>query len=202
MSRTFYKFALYFNILVTAVGMYYGYKYFQLGEKIVELPDYPNLFIIDQVLILIAIGILLTYFHHKKFKHAFIVLVIATIISLFHFITGYTWLLGRPWGTLDQVSFLALTASDLAFGVVLLYSNARTKPYLKKLGIVICIFLPVVIVLYIIVISTTNAALRTTLSDTFRWIELIGSFIPILYVLHFFKEMNETPLEDTAQLAR
>ncbi len=196
--RSYYKLAIILFAILAIDQLYHSIIRYQLGSQIYELDYYPTWMIGSYLLDLLTTLILLKYFHHKKFRAAFSTLIVVAIASLFHYGTSYTWIMGRTWGTIDIVSFLLILTVGLAFSIVLVVSNTKTRPYLKRLGVICCVYVPIVMGFYIYAISSTGAG-NPTMALIYKWLEIIGSFILTLYIFNFLSELKETPQANTIQ---
>lgn len=196
LNRKLYILGVLFMTLSMLYSMFHAFNYFQIGNAVYEHPHIIKWHLLGFALDVPVFIVLFYYFRHKDYNHAFSVLIVLAVTVLIFHITGYTWLQGRVWGMQDKVSFMLLLGVLTIYGFVLIYSNASERPYLKKIGYFISVFTPIVATMYVLIITNNDTWLQETLNYAFRWAELIGSIIPILYIFNFLRELKQTPPQE------
>ncbi|WP_462248109.1 hypothetical protein [Ekhidna sp.] len=193
MSRSLLKAGIIFTLILVLDGLIYSYYYYQTEGQIWMDIAFRKWLIIGYSLGFIVTILLAIYFKSKNYRVLFIITIIEIPITIFRFINDYQAVGSEEIGLLFHTSVIAIQLIGLAFAIALISTIAREQRYLRLVGQVLCVFIPIVLTLYILYWTSSSADIKVTIGNIFLWLEPAGQFIPIFYALNFMDELKKLP---------
>ncbi|AHM62778.1 peptidase-like protein [Flammeovirgaceae bacterium 311] len=200
MNKSFYHFANFFIILIVAASVFQGTLRILLGPAIFALESFPIWFLVTNAITLAGSFFLLKYYYHKKYRITFYTGTIAILAGLCH--AGVIYIMLTSGGLVNYVMptlFLSIGA-NLVYAISLMASRASKKIWLKTAGY--SIFLTGLVTGAALLWSLNNqeAQLDGSLEKIIQRVSLLGSLIPLLYILNFMGEQKvlKEDLADTS----
>ena len=195
-----YKSLLRLGIIVTIIfvllGWFYCYRYYYLEEPLWQQLSFRPWLLFSFVINFIGIFVISAYFKIKGYKNALAAMVAITISAIYGFIVAYQAIgSGAEAGLNDHIAYGSAFLTNSIFAWVLINSKVSERPYLKTLGKVLFIYLPVELVLYLLYFTTADGGVKASVDHAFGWLEPIGFAIAILEILNYVSELRESPKE-------
>lgn len=200
MKQYFYVLAVFFASLLTAAAALQAVIYVIHGGEMFGLKSFKEWFTVTNALYLLSSLLVLKYYQHKNYRIAFLTATIHIIASLFLFIVFYYMIVERAVNRLYiPAVFLSLTAG-ISYALSLIFSQARERVWLKIAGIAILIFGLAQLTDALLYLNTESGLVKGNLDKIRPWLSLIGSFVPVLFILNFIEESrnsnkDRTPLQ-------
>ncbi|WP_114748547.1 carboxylesterase family protein [Pleomorphovibrio marinus] len=188
MDQTSYKNAVFFSGLIVLAGLIQAFFYSQMGARIYGLESFVPWFLLLNVMSILFNILLLKYFHHKKYRYAFITLSLVTIATIVHAVVVFLILWTRESSGYLPFTFLMLVGSGVFYGLSLMLTRAGDRPWLKIGGILI-------ILVDFFLFSTFAWTLQfpDSIPNLDSYHELatqIGLLIPLALLLNFWSELR------------
>ena len=202
LNRSFYSFAVFISALSAVIVVIHGIIYFLIGRQIYSLPIFFSWYFFYSLLSLLSLLVYLNYFHFKRYSLAFWASVVNFSAGLFQFITFFGWsMAAKEWMNIYLVAQLLSLGTAILFGLVLIFSDAGRRFWLKFAGIFFVIIGIVVMTATIWYIDSTAADKLTTLEQILKWALLISCIGPIMIVMNFLDEQKQLRTEDSDSAA-
>ncbi len=206
MTGRFYQLVCSSLGLTVAAGLFQSWLHFQLGVDMYMLPSFRSWFLVGNVISLTTSVLILTYYHRKQYQAAFLTGVVASCVIvgglLFLFFSTLYPLIGRY--TYEVILFGISTA--LVYSASLFMSKARSRPWLKRAGVMSTILYLGQLAAVIWFIDTPPYPLNITLDTIRQWLSLADWIVPVLFLINFVDELqsadsvNEPPALSTRLL--
>jgi hypothetical protein len=161
------------------------------GTQFNEFVTFPNLVVIDGIILLFCEVIFLKYFHTKGYKIAFILSLVSAITFLVLYTAVYSFFargIGSG-GLINIVASLHLIAVTM-FSLGLVFSKASEQPLLKKAGYVGAVVGLIILFTHVAVLNMPEGDMQNGLININTWFGRLGGLIAIFYILNFYQEFK------------
>lgn len=163
-----------------------------------ELQSLVGWFIFESLIALICSLITLKYYHHRKYWFSYRVMIISTLVSIFHFITVYKVLVTKGLSLYFFIATLLVLIIGILYAISLIFSETRKRPWLKAAGFFL-FFLGLGLLLSTTwAISSISARTGGIIGKIEQWASLIGSVIPVLFIMNFLSEKSTAKKNNTS----
>jgi Dienelactone hydrolase family len=189
MNRSHYFIENFFLGLSIVSGLLQSIVYLQLGgSQMFFLESFTWWFLISNVVSFSASIMILKYYRDKQYQFAFSTGTITVISHLFHFAVISIALFTRQLESIYFFSLFAIQVTGIVYAIALIFSSSGKRPWLKAAGVAVfllcCFFLSILTWS----ITSRDVQLKLTLEKIIQWATLIGSLVPLLFVLNFLSE--------------
>ena len=190
MTRTFYSYAIFFNILSVLLILTQSISYFLIGSRFMELASTRGWLFFSLGIAAVNWFIMVVYFRYRNYQFAIwaVAVVIATsTIQAFSFLKI---LQTREITPLFAVTTISAILGAIILGLTLLLSKARERYWLRFAGI--SLILVGVFGLSTIVwgLTSVDARVDGTVEKLDKWGTLAQCMIPIFLILNFVSERS------------
>ncbi len=190
MARSFYYSALFVTGLLILLSFFRSFLHFELGAQLYALPSLGQWWVVEYLVSLLWSLILLKYFHFKQFRFTFWVMAVAIAASLYHFILLYALLTTRELNTPYLVATFLVSGIGILYAISLIFSKAGQRPWLKAAGIFSCLLGVAGMSALIWALQSIAIRQNGTMETIELWGTLLGSLVPVLYFMNFWKERD------------
>lgn len=160
------------------------------GVAFNEFTAYPDLVVVDWVVLILCEVILLKYFHAKKYKVAFVTSLISAITFMVLYTSVFTFFRGEGSGEfINQIVTVHLIAA-ITYSLSLVRSKASERPLLKQAGVLGTVVGCVVLSTHVVGLNLNEGALLHAVISLNLWVGRLGGLILIFYVLNFYQELR------------
>ena len=177
MSKRYLLFALFIVGLCVALMLFHSFIYVQLGTAMFVMDSFNDWYILLLLLSLVSLLILLNYYRVKKYRWALGVGIVAGL-------AGLAQLIAMNYA---PVMFMAL-GTGLIYGLVLIFSETSSRPWLKIAGIVMLVVEGILIITWF-----RNPGVEN-IERTHQWTILANSFVPVAFLLNFWSEYHASEI--------
>lgn len=197
MNPTMYYLGIFLVGLSMAMTVFQSLIFLLSGQPIYTIPYSKFWLILYMILQIVLTFIILKYYQHKEYRLAFYSYIIVAIASIYQL----SLLFGLLIGTAVLVSFyptsiLLFFGTSLLYALSLIFSGATTRPWLKALGILMCLFVLILIPMFIIGKNDPQFMLsKGNLYEIYMWISICASMLPAFYIMNFRNELKEFNVE-------
>lgn len=198
MPRNFYSFAIFFTGLYIAVTLFQSIILFQIGANVFQLDSLFSWIILVSLISLSWSLVMLKYYHFNQYTFTFWTAVISTVASLFHFIAIYQILTEREMSGYYFFTTLIVQGTSILNAITLIFSDAGRRSWLKAAGVFSLFFGIVSMIIFIWAITSVDARLNGTIQKAEQWMSLIGSFVPVLFIMNFLHERSTAKKGNTS----
>ena len=191
--RTFYSFAVFFSALGFVITTIHSLFYFKLGRSMYTMESFASWFFLGTIATLVISLIILKYYHHRKYKFAFIVGAIAAISSLAFSLLVYGMMMGARVLSYYIPVYIFSLAVGIIYGASLMPSPAGKRPWLRAAGILV--FALHAFLMVVVVAFTRSILSNVEVERIHQWTSLASLLIPALFTLNFLSELRTTKRE-------
>jgi dienelactone hydrolase len=170
------------------VGLFHAIVYFKLGAALFDLPSVSNWFIFTSLISLIWSLVLLKYYHVKRYRGTFRIMAISIVASLFQATMFYYILRTREITIYYIVAILIVLVAGLAYGLILIFSDAGTRPWLRRAGIFVFFVHLIFLSSAIWALTSISVRLNGTIEKVEQWSSLVASVAPVFFMINFMRE--------------
>jgi hypothetical protein len=163
------------------------------------LDSFLKWYLVENIIFLASTLILLKYFHYRKYWFCFCAAIIVSIASASYAVFVYSTITGKMLATNFIPALIFSLSAGLLFGISLLTSNARNRPWLKTSGIFIIAIELVVGFIVFFPRFVPDTLLTEILPKIQNWVILIGHLTPVLFIMNFWDEIRTPPELDPPQ---
>jgi poly(3-hydroxybutyrate) depolymerase len=196
MTKRFYSYAVFFTALQFIVGLFHAIMYFRLGAALFDLPSVSNWFIFTWIISVIWSLILLKYYQAKQYRSTFRIMAISIVASAFQAIHFYDILRTREMTIYYMISILGVLIAGLAYGLILTFSNAGERPWLKRAGIFQIFVHLAFLASAIWALTSIGVSLNGTIEKIEQWASLVASIAPVFFMMNFVHERTTAKNEE------
>lgn len=190
MTKPFYQTICASLGLSLAAGLFQSWLHFQRGIDLYMLASFRSWFLVGDFIALITAILLLTYFHHKRFKVAFWAGLVATLISLATLLYLILATLYPLLGQYHKVAILMGVLASLVYGATLATSRSGSRPWLKRAGIVLAILYGAQLAALVWFKDIPPYPPNATLDLIQQYLALADRIVPVLLLFNFIDELN------------
>jgi pimeloyl-ACP methyl ester carboxylesterase len=196
MNRNLYSFGISLSILHFIIALVQGIIFFQLGNQTYSLDSFRLWYACSSVVVLLSALIVLRYFHYRKFRVAFWCLLVTTFTSVLQFIVVFAALSGKQLLFPFHIPvMLIVLVTSIAYATSLIFSDAGSKWWLKVAGVTSLIIGSVLTLSLVWVLTAPDPTKQQLVERIHQWLVLLGSIIPVFYILNFVEERKVFPRE-------
>jgi hypothetical protein len=202
MDKSFYHFANFFIILTVAASVFQGTIRILLGPAIFSLESFPIWFLVTNAITLATSYFLLKYYYDKRFRVTFYTGTIAILTGLCHAVVIYVMLTSGGLENFVMPTLFLSIVANIVYAVSLMASSARKRLWLKIAGYAIFLTSLVVGAVLNWGLNNSEVQLDGSLEKFIQRVSLVGSLIPLLYILNFMGELKvlkEGPADTSIQ---
>lgn len=199
MNRNLYFFGMFFLGLSAASTLLEGIVYLQLGSQINSLDSFLNWYLINNLIALVATGILLKYYWHKGYRTTFYCGLITALAALCVITVVYQIITARELMNFFPFFYLALIVTGIVYGLSLIFSKAGEKRWLSITGVVYVFLGLITGSLYIWALKFPDFQTIASPEKFHQWIGLFGFIVPLLFLMNFNNELKALKAEETSK---
>ncbi|WP_461051255.1 carboxylesterase family protein [Spirosoma arcticum] len=202
MTNRFYSYANFSLGLAVAAGLLQSVIHFQLGIGIVSLQSISSWFFLVSLISLAASVFMLLYHHNKKHRFALQAGLLATAANFCVFTFRWLLFLNRELVIYTTPIFFLVVSAGIVYAISLIVSRAGERYWLKTAGVCYLILGLAQLTALILYIDFQSVSIHPTLDKIRQWTTLVGSLLPVLFILNFLGEAKrvKNQSEDTTQL--
>lgn len=198
LNRAFYSFSVFVFAVFAVIHLVQGINYFLIGQQIYAVSIFFSWYIFQSCLIFLASFVYINYFYFKKYIAAFWAAVANAIAGLVQFVVFVGLLTGkREWVSLYIPIELLLLVTITLLGLILIFSNAGKRPWLKFVGIYYVIIGVILMAVGIWYLNSVTTVVLSVLEQTTKWAFLLGFIGPVMMMMNFLEEKKELRSEDS-----
>ena len=195
MTKEFYQSVCFSLGLTLAAGLFQSWLHFQLGTDVYLLPSFPGWVLVGSLISLITAVFLLTYYQHKHYRAAFATGLVASIITVVSLVYLFMIRLYPLLGKYPTAVIFLGVVTNLAYAASLFVSKARSRPWLKRAGIVLFILYVGHLASLVWFIHTPPYPPNPTFDLIRQWLSLVERIVPILLLVNFVDEYQRVELD-------
>jgi pimeloyl-ACP methyl ester carboxylesterase len=200
MNLTFYKFGILFLGLSIVGGLFQSSIHFQLGAGMHYLQPFADWYLVVNIISLIGTLFLLRYFHYRKYWVAFSAGLIATLLGFCLFIFNYIVLIlvARELASYGILLQLLSLGSGIVFALSLIFSQAGKRPWLRTAGVLMFITYFVFGAAFVWGLMFGEFFANGTFDKMLQWVLFLNNFVPVFFILNYWRELRLLKAEDAA----
>ena len=187
-TRSFYSSAIFFSGLCILTGLLQSIIYFELGYRMNELQSLGGWSLFGFLIWLIWSLILLKYYHHKQYGFTYWTMMAYIAASLYYIVLAYGISKTSEFTTHYIIVSLILMGMSILYAGSLIFSKAGKRPWLKAAGISLFILGLISFSTFTRAFSSYDILLNGTAAKIVQWVTLMGSLVPILFIMNFWSE--------------
>ena len=195
MNRIFYRNANFFVMLTVAAGVFQSTLVLLHGPGVFSLESFAIWFLVVNAVTLAAGICMLKYFHYRKYRLALLTGTIAVLGSLCHATIIYIILVSGELQDYFMPTLLISMGTGMIYATSLIFSRAGERLWLKIAGVSALIIGVVVGAALLWGMKVPEVYLNGTLDKIFQRASLVGSLIPLLYIMNFLDELKSLKKE-------
>lgn len=196
-KKEFYIFGIIFLALYVVFSAFQGLSYLQLVGNFYTLKPYPNWILGISFTYVVTSFFLLKYYQSNKYWFPLILGIIAVVLSVGQSILFYIILEKGKWMEYYLPVFLAVTCVNIPYGVSLIFSKASERIWLRVAGISITVIS--VTLLAVFWLFSFQHIQPGTLEAVNKWLYILTSLVPVLFIFNFWQELKGAGKESTNQ---
>jgi hypothetical protein len=190
MNKSHYEFGIFFLGLALVCSIFHSILYLRLDNQMFAQQSFVNWFLVFNVIWLIGSLIQLRYYRYKKYGLAFNTAVFVVASTVCQLIILYAILRARLLQNMYvPITFLVIL-TGLANGIVLIFSIAANRPWLKAAGVFISVVCTVLLSAGIGTVLPQAVGLNPLLQQILKWASVAYSLTPIFLMLNFMSELR------------
>jgi pimeloyl-ACP methyl ester carboxylesterase len=192
MNRSFYSFAILFTALHLIVGLFLSLIFFGLPGQVYTFQSFPFWIIGSSIITIISSFLALKYYHHKKYWFTFGTALVSIVAFVSYAIVLYIMLTAKEMINYWFIVVLLELSTMILYAISLIVSKAGERHWLKTAGV--CLFVIALMSLLgeiCVLISKDDLELREIETNVYRWTSLIGSLVPLLFIINFLHEREK-----------
>ncbi|MVM37754.1 peptidase [Spirosoma sp. HMF3257] len=194
MTKKFYQTICSSLGLSLAAGLFQSWLHFQVGVDLYLLPSFRSWFFIGNLIALSTSVFVLTYYHRKSYQVAFSTGLVATSVIFGSLLYLFFTTLYPPIAKhIPKVMALGII-TGLVYASSLFVSETKTRPWLKRAGIVSALLYVAQLVALVWFIDTPPYPVNATLDTIRQWLSLLDRIVPILLLGNFVDELQRANL--------
>jgi hypothetical protein len=190
MTKQLYRATIAFLGLGAIAGFLVNLLYFHVGINLLTQPSFPNLFLVITLITLVGGCLILRYFYQQHYWVAYTTGLFYTFISFSRAIQVYIQLVPFTRSLESYyipVFFLEISCSIL-YAASLILSQTGKQPWLKAAGGYFLLLKLVTLAMLIWSLQAHPIQMSPILEKTDQWVSLIGCFLPVLFIRHFWQQ--------------
>ncbi|MEH6681111.1 MAG: hypothetical protein V7724_11220 [Sediminicola sp.] len=187
-NKNFYTIGILLLLFTAAMGMFLGIGHFQIGDKVFYLPTFLVWFAIMALIDLLALSVLLKYYHHKKYSRAYILGMVYLISLVCHFIVFYAIISARSLEVWFRYTYELVLISQILYGLGLICSKTGTRQWLKAAGVFMVVLGSVQLLTFFWILNTENVKIPMVLQTVRSWNFFVNGLLPVPFILNFASE--------------
>ena len=202
MTNRFYSYANFSLGLAVVAGLVQSAIHFQLGVGIISLQSISDWFLLVTLISLAASVFMLLYHRNKKHRFALQAGLMATAANLCAFTFRWLLFLNRELAIYTTLIIFLIVSSGIVYAISLIVSKAGERYWLKTAGVCYLILGLAQLTALVVYIDFQSISVHPTLDKIRQWTTLVGSLLPVLFILNFLGEAKhvKAPSEDTISL--
>lgn len=190
MTKPFYQTICASLGLSLAAGLFQSWLHFQRGVDLYTLASFRSWFLVGDFIALLTASLLLTYYHHKRFKATFWTGLIATVISMATLLYLMLATLYPLLGRYPKVAIVMGVLASLVYGATLATSRAGSRSWLKWAGIVSAILYGTQLAALVWFKDIPPYPPNATLDLIQQYLALADRIVPALLLFNFIDELR------------
>lgn len=190
MTKPFYQTICASLGLSLVAGLFQSWLHFQRDVDLYRLASFRSWFLVGDFIALLTASLLLTYYHHNRFKAAFWTGLVTTIISLATLLYLMLATLYPLLGQYPRVAILLGVLASLVYGTTLATSGVGSRPWLKGAGVVVAILSGVQVAALVWFKDIPPYPPNATLDFIQQYLALADRIVPVLLLVNFIDELN------------
>ncbi len=189
-NKQFYIWVMAFSVLSMLVALFQNIMYTRIESHIFFLASFKSWSVISAGVSLITLLLTLKYFGHRKYWFAFSAALLFHVAVYYHLIVLYNLAGARELLSYYLLVSLFTIGTAVVYAVSLVFSAAGQKAWLKAAGVIMLFLSITQLLAFVYRMNTQDTALSATADNIFKIISWIAIFIPVLFVMNFFREMK------------
>ena len=165
----------------------------------VEISVLTSLVTLQLLVLLIWSLILLKYYHYKRYRFAFWVVVVSMAAYIFQFVLLRKFITTYEFSVYHDLSYYLALGMDTLYGISLMFSAAGKRRWLKLAGIFMTFAGLAMILAYTWVMTSIDTRANGTLEEIQRWVLLISSLSLGCFILNFYREKETVAQAKTSR---
>ncbi|MEO9805218.1 MAG: alpha/beta hydrolase-fold protein [Reichenbachiella sp.] len=199
MNRTQYDLGIYLVGLYFFLTSFDSLVYFYLGTATFSLPSFYSWSMFLAAISYMWQIIVFKYYHDKKYSLAFASGVFSVIISLCYLIVVFDLLAINEWQKLFAPAYLALSGAGMLHTAILIFSNTKERPWLKRVGVCFFISYLTMFSAFIWNLNVHDVWLNTILDKVLHWTPRVSNLFLVFFIMNFLSELKQIKLEKASE---
>lgn len=195
MNRIFYAGGIFIFGLILITGLSESLLYLQIGNSIHFQDSSLSWFLFVQCIAFFGMATLLRYYYLKKFNMAFLAGIIYTLFVLWQVVHVYKLLQSGEQNDYLMLSIKFMLGAGFFYGLVITFSDAGKRFWLKLAGIFGALLNLFFLALYLWGLDFSDGADLVLMENLHKWTALAINIIPVCYILNFWNEYKESGTE-------
>jgi len=190
-NRNFYLFGIFFAALLLFLALFQNVLYLQIGIKTRYLQSFPSWFLVFNLVVFIGLFIQFTYYYLKKFWLALSALLLFGGASFVHAIVVYFVVTEQRLEGYFISTYNLLLLTSMVYGTSLIFSHTGKRIWLRTAGVFMLVLSIALTGFFLWRINTPSFELRLMLDKIHAGVSMLGSLLPIPFLLNFRNELRE-----------
>lgn len=191
MNRNLYLLAIVCFCTSIAFISFWSFNNLMHGLEFNEFTAFPDLVVVEWIVIMLYDLLLLKYFLAKKYKAAFLTSLISLITFMVLYTSVFTFFKGLGSGEfINQILTIHLIAV-ITFSLCLVLTKASERPLLKTTGYLGAVVGSIVLATHIYGLNLVEGETLNLLLNTQLWTSRLGdALILTFFTLNFYQELQ------------
>lgn len=196
MNKPIYFYTIFFQRLIIAAIAVQGLINFMLGSKVNAIPSYLQWSLAMNLIFLIGSLLVVNYYLYKKYWFALVFGGLTTIAHFSSFIILNTITSSVQLMTYYLPAITITAGFGLIYGISLIFSVARQRPWLRLAGIVIAIIYAILLMVFISWMISPEIQKIQWLDQIVQWTTLANILVSVLLIRNFLNELERLKKEN------
>ncbi len=192
LQRRFYLPAIFILGLHTAASAFYYYVFSRAGGQTYVLPSFPSWMVLFVLLQLAAAGVMLWYYHYRRYQLTFAAELLVILASLCQYFILYQLVIVKSSNRFYIPAAFVVLGANTLYGISILFTRAGKRPFLRAAGGLTAVLGGIFLFTLVWGLNTQDAHLKVRLEKAYIWASWVGLLIPVLFGLNFWWEYKES----------
>lgn len=198
MTKSFCSSAIVFTSIYVAIALLQSLIFFHLGARMYDLPSIASWSVFVYVVSVVWSLIVLKYYHGKRYHLPMWTLIASVVASSLQFYLFYEILTSREISIAYVIAAVLFPVTGIVYALSLIFSAAVKRRWLKTAGVFMVILGIAMLISILWALTSVSARVNGTIETFEKWISLVGSLVPVLFILNFGEERASAETERTS----
>jgi hypothetical protein len=192
MNKWYYTLLIFFLGLTVFSGLLQSTIRFLLGPQTFMLDSFSEWFLVTSIIAFIGSILILKYFYDQKHRFAFTAGIASSTSTFFYAIVIFIILKFQKLGDYNMPMLTLSLIAGIVYATSLIFIKTQDNYRLRIIGIYMLVLGLVLLTTIIRAITSKSPQYYNGAEKIAQWIALANSLVPLLFIMHFFKERRKS----------